>query len=161
MGKSTHGLDGWRVAELKVLGLAAWGQRARIIKVQLSAGRVPASFRQVTTPMLPKIRATEEIMEHRGLAVFSVLWRIESSAWYVINACMLVYVHTCMCSIVFSWMQCVRAGGSDFLWRSACTPSLFVYLSWLPDDLPIWTLYYAFLLIYEFYLFKFLILFKK
>ena len=82
MRNSTQGFDGWRVVELKLLGLAAWQQRARALKVQLETGKAPASYKQVTTPMLPKVKATEKIMEHRGLAVFSVLWRIESSIWY-------------------------------------------------------------------------------
>ena len=69
MGKTVPGLDGWRIHELKV-------------EIQLQVGRVPASYKQVSTPMMPKAKGTEVIMEHRGLAIFSILWRVESGAWY-------------------------------------------------------------------------------
>ena len=82
MGKTVPGLDGWRIHELKALGLEAWHQRARIVEIQLQVGKVPASYKQVSTPMMPKAKGTEVIMEHRGLAIFSILWRVESGAWY-------------------------------------------------------------------------------
>ena len=82
IGKTVPGLDGWRIHELKALGLEAWQQRARIVEVQLKTGKVPASYKQVSTPMMPKAKGTEVIMEHRGLAIFSILWRVESGAWY-------------------------------------------------------------------------------
>ena len=82
IGKTVPGLDGWRIHELKALGVEAWQQRARIVEVQLKTGRVPASYKQVSTPMMPKAKGTEVIMEHRGLAIFSILWRVESGAWY-------------------------------------------------------------------------------
>ena len=80
IGKTVPGLDGWRIHELKALGVEAWQQRAKIVEVQLEVGKVPASYKQVSTPMMPKAKGTETIMEHRGLAIFSILWRIESGA---------------------------------------------------------------------------------
>ena len=82
MGKTVPGLDGWRIHELKALGVEAWHQRARIVEIQLKEGKVPASYKQVSTPMMPKAKGTEIIMEHRGLAIFPILWRVESGAWY-------------------------------------------------------------------------------
>ena len=82
MGKTVPGPDGWRIHELKLLGLTAWKQRARIVAVQMMEGKVPASYTQVSTPMMAKSRGTEVIMDHRGLSIFTILWRIESSAWY-------------------------------------------------------------------------------
>ena len=35
MGRTVPGFDGWRIYELKVLGLQAWIERARIVKVLL------------------------------------------------------------------------------------------------------------------------------
>ena len=32
--------------------------------------------------MMPKVKATEVVMEHRGLAIYSILCRIESGSWY-------------------------------------------------------------------------------
>ena len=32
--------------------------------------------------MLPKVQGAKEALEHRGLTIFSVLWRIESAAWF-------------------------------------------------------------------------------
>ena len=60
MGKTVPGLDGWRIHELKLLGLEAWKQRARIVEVQLKVGKVPNSYKQVSTPMMPKIKGTEK-----------------------------------------------------------------------------------------------------
>ena len=82
MGKTVPGPDGWRIHELKLLGLAAWRQRSRIGAVQMMEGKVPASDTQVSTPMMAKSKGTEVIMDHRGLSIFTILWRIESSAWY-------------------------------------------------------------------------------
>ena len=76
------GLDGWRIHELKPLGLEAWQQRARIVEVQLTVGKAPASYKQVSTPMMPNTKGTETIMDHRGLVMFSMLWRGESGSWY-------------------------------------------------------------------------------
>ena len=39
MGEIVPGLDGWRVHELKLFGLEAWKQRARIVEVQLKVGK--------------------------------------------------------------------------------------------------------------------------
>ena len=82
MGKTVPGLDGWRIHELKLLGKKAWVQRARIVQVQLKVGKVPASYKQVSTPMMPKNKGTEIVMEHRGLAIYSIRWRAESGSWY-------------------------------------------------------------------------------
>ena len=82
MGKTVPGLDGWRIHELKLLGREAWKQRARIVEVQLTVGKVPANCKQASTPMMAKSKGTEIIMDHRGLAIFSILWRMESGAWY-------------------------------------------------------------------------------
>lgn len=73
MGRTVPGLDGWRIHELKALGLDVWTQRARIVKVQLKTGKVLASYKQVNTPMMPKSKGTEKITDHRGLAIFSIL----------------------------------------------------------------------------------------
>ena len=67
IGKTVPGLDGWRIHELKALGLEAWQQRARIVEVQIQEGKVPSSYKQVSTPMMPKTKGTETIMDHRGL----------------------------------------------------------------------------------------------
>lgn len=80
--KAVPGLDGWRVHELQMLPLSAWEVRARNIKIQEKTGEVPEAYSQVGTPMLPNIRKTKNKLEHRPLSIFSVLWRIESSAWY-------------------------------------------------------------------------------
>ena len=61
MGKTVPGLDGWRIHELKALGLDAWTQRARIVKVQFQTGKVPASYKQVSTPMMPKTKGTDKL----------------------------------------------------------------------------------------------------
>ena len=82
MGKTVPGLDGLRAHELKLLGLDAWKQRARIVEVQLTVGKVPNRYKQVSTPMIPTTKGTEQILDHRGLAIFSMLWRIESGARY-------------------------------------------------------------------------------
>ena len=68
--KTVPGLDGWRIHELKALGVEAWHQRARIVEIQLKVGKVPASYKQVSTPMMPKTKGTEKIMDHRGLGHF-------------------------------------------------------------------------------------------
>jgi hypothetical protein len=59
MGKTVPGLDGWRIHELKLLGVEAWKQRARIVEVQFKTGKVPKSYKQVSTPMMPKTKGTE------------------------------------------------------------------------------------------------------
>lgn len=82
MGRKVPGLDGWRIHELKLLGLEAWAQRARMVEVQLTVRKAPASYKQVSTPMMPKAKGTETIMDHRGPAIFSILWRVESGGWY-------------------------------------------------------------------------------
>ena len=66
MGKTVPGLDGWRIHELKLLGLEAWKQRARIVEVQFKVGKVPESYKQVSTPMMPKIKGTEQIWTIEG-----------------------------------------------------------------------------------------------
>ena len=43
MGKTVPGPDGWRIYELKLLGLTARRQRARIVAVQMMEGQAPAS----------------------------------------------------------------------------------------------------------------------
>lgn len=77
MGKTTPGIDGWQVHELNMLGREAWDLRAKIIQKETEVGRVPSSFTHAGTPMLPKMKATEKPLEHRGLSIFSVLWRIK------------------------------------------------------------------------------------
>lgn len=81
MGKTAPVLDGWGVHELTVLGREAWKQRARIVQVQLIVGEVTASHKQVSTPMMPKAQGTEVVMEHIGLAIYSMLWRVEFGSW--------------------------------------------------------------------------------
>lgn len=54
MGKTIPGLDGWRVAELKFLGVEAWVERAKIVAVQTETGRATGSFQVVGTPMMAK-----------------------------------------------------------------------------------------------------------
>ena len=76
------GLDGWRIHELKALGLEAWTKRARIVEIQFKVGKAQESYKQVSMPMMPKTKGTEKIMDHRGLAIFSFLWRVEPGAWY-------------------------------------------------------------------------------
>ena len=39
MGETVLGLDGGRTHELKLLGIEAWNQRARIVAVQLIVGK--------------------------------------------------------------------------------------------------------------------------
>ena len=59
---SNNGKDGsrvWRIHELKALGVEAWQQRSRIVEIQLKEGKVPASYKQVSTPMMPKAKGTE------------------------------------------------------------------------------------------------------
>ena len=82
MGKTVPGLDGWRIQELKLLGIEAWRQRARIVAVQLIVGKVPASYKQLSTPMMPKSKGTEVTMDHMRLAIFSIFWRVESGTKY-------------------------------------------------------------------------------
>ncbi len=50
--------------------------------MQMKTKTVPESYRHIGTPMMPKVKNTTEVLEHRGLAIFSLLWRIESVAWY-------------------------------------------------------------------------------
>ena len=61
------------IHELKLLGVEAWTQRARIVEVQLKVGKAPESYKQVSTLMMPKTKGNEKIMDHRGLAIFSIL----------------------------------------------------------------------------------------
>ena len=82
MKLTVPGLDGWRVLELKQLPKAAWDERARVLEIGAETGKVPESYTHVGTPMMAKVKYTDEAMQHRGLAIFSVLYRIESSAWY-------------------------------------------------------------------------------
>lgn len=82
MKLTVPGLDGWRVLELKQLPKAAWDERARVLEIGAETGEVPVSYTHVGTPMMAKVKHTDEAMQHRGLAIFSVLYRIESSAWY-------------------------------------------------------------------------------
>ena len=82
MGRTVPGLNGSRIDEVKLLGKGAWNQRATIVEVQMKVGKVPASYKQVSTPMMPKSKGTEITMDHRGLAIYFILWRAESGAWY-------------------------------------------------------------------------------
>ena len=66
MGKTVPGLDGWRIHELKLLGKDAWKQRARIVEVQFKTGKVPKSYKQVSTPMMPKTKGTEKLWTIEG-----------------------------------------------------------------------------------------------
>ena len=52
------------------------------MEVQFDEGKVPESYEQVSTPMMAKSEGIELIMDHRGLAIFSMPWRIESGTWY-------------------------------------------------------------------------------
>lgn len=72
MGKTVPGLDGWRIHELKALGLEAWQPRARIAEIKMQVGKVPSSYKQVSTPMMLKTKGTEVAMDHRGLAIFFI-----------------------------------------------------------------------------------------
>ena len=56
MGNTVPGLDGWRIHELKLLGFAAWTQRERVVAVQCLEGKVPASYKQVSPPIMPNKR---------------------------------------------------------------------------------------------------------
>ncbi len=82
MGKTVPGLDGWRVKELQALPKEAWDERSTILEMQLRTGKVPESYVHIGTPMMAKVKYTDNALEHRGLAIFIVLWRVESSAWY-------------------------------------------------------------------------------
>ncbi len=67
MGMTLLGLDGWRVKELQGHPKEAWQQRAIVLEVQLRTGGVP------------NVKYLYQALEHRGLAIFSVLWRAESA----------------------------------------------------------------------------------
>ena len=76
------GLDGWKTYELRHLPREAWEIRAQILKLFMETESYPDAYYQVATPCIPKKDQGNAPLDHRMLAFFSALYRIESGAWY-------------------------------------------------------------------------------
>ena len=51
---SAPGSDGWLPRELKLLPLAAWEQRSRILQLMADTGELPKSYKSVHSAAIPK-----------------------------------------------------------------------------------------------------------
>ena len=76
------GSDGWKPFELKALPIEAWVHRRRVLGLAADLGRYASSYYEVNTPGLPKKDKGTAPLDHRMLAIFSALYRIEAGAWY-------------------------------------------------------------------------------
>ena len=74
------GSDAWKPVELKALPQAAWEARATIFQLSSELARYPSSYYEVTTVALPKKDKGTQPLDHRLLAIFSSLYRIEAGA---------------------------------------------------------------------------------
>ena len=75
------GSDAWKPVELKALPQSAWEARATIFQLSSELARFPSSYYEVTTVALPKKDKGTQPLDHRLLAIFSSLYRIEAGAW--------------------------------------------------------------------------------
>ena len=76
------GIDGWLPVELKALPLAAWEERERVFKLSVQLQTLPEDYEHVTSPCLPKKGQGNKPLDHRLLAVFSAIYRIEMGSWF-------------------------------------------------------------------------------
>ena len=81
MKNTIGGLDGWRMQELNALPLRIWELRYLVEKLADEQCILPTSFQFVSNPMLPKGHGGTAL-DHRGLSVFSGLYRVLSGAWW-------------------------------------------------------------------------------
>ena len=83
------GRDAWRPAELALLPVDAWHERAKLLKLCASKGAWPSAYREVSSPCLQKKdkldpdsgRDPPTVLDHRLLSVYTQLYRIEMGAW--------------------------------------------------------------------------------
>ena len=78
---SAGGSDLWKPRELKALPLAAWVPRAEILRLALRLQRPPTPYLTVLTPAIPKKTGTGAL-DHRLLAIFSAVYRVEAMALF-------------------------------------------------------------------------------
>ena len=82
MDESSAGSDGWAPVELKALPLQAWEMRYKVALLIRKVGQYPESYYTVNTPAIAKKGQGNRPLDHRLLAVFCALYRIESGAWF-------------------------------------------------------------------------------
>ena len=83
---SSAGLDGRRLAELRVLHLAAWEVRAEVLALAVLLRQFSSPYRDVPTPSIPKKEDSVKPLDQRLLTIFSGIYRVEVGAWYRILA---------------------------------------------------------------------------
>ena len=77
---SAPGSDGWKPKELKALPKQAWQTRDKVLALAADIGRYPEEYYEVTTVALPKKDKGSQPLDHRLLATFTSLYRIEAGA---------------------------------------------------------------------------------
>ena len=80
--ESPAGSDGWAPVELKALPRQAWEMRYLVTLLIQKAGKYPNAYYTVNTPAIAKKGKGNKPLDHRLLAVFCTLYRIESGAWF-------------------------------------------------------------------------------
>ena len=85
-------MDGTRPIELKMLPLTAWRSRREVLCLARKLHRHPEGYYNVASPVIPKVDKLEDPdkvnakyrkpEDHRIIAVFSGLYRVESGATY-------------------------------------------------------------------------------
>ena len=76
------GMDGWKPFELKYIPLEAWERRAELLELCMEQKRYPSSYNEVMAPSIPKKDKGNAPLDHRLLAIFIALYRIEAGAWF-------------------------------------------------------------------------------
>ena len=79
---SSAGSDGFAPKELRTLPLRAWEHRQKVVALMTELQRYPEAYYTVNTPAIPKKGKGQAPLDHRLLAVFSSLYRIEAGAWF-------------------------------------------------------------------------------
>ena len=76
------GSDGWRPRELKLLPYYAWVERKEVLDLAAPLCWFPKAYYTVNTPAITKKGQGRAPLDHRLLAIFNALYRIEAGAWY-------------------------------------------------------------------------------
>ena len=81
---SAAGSDGFAPKELKALPPEAWQYRRQVMQLMVTLKRYPKAYYTVYTPAIPKKGKGVQPLDHRLLAIFSGIYRIDAGAWFAL-----------------------------------------------------------------------------